>query len=260
MGGEITVRSALGQGTRFRVRLMLASVTRPAPATIPAVAANPPDRRYAGACRVVLVADDDPAHRALMREILEPLGLVVREAESGPDCLAKAEGIDLLLLDIAMPGMSGWTVAKTLREAGHTGPIAIMSANVHEISPVRGGDAPHDAIIAKPFDLRDLLARVTSLLGLEWTESAHLQHLAPAPENVVASGPAAASAVPDREQIGELLRLGRIGHVRGIEAKLAQLEDEAAASPAFVAEMRGLIASYDLRRYLSVLQGLSRDG
>ncbi|KAB1072615.1 hybrid sensor histidine kinase/response regulator [Methylobacterium planeticum] len=261
MGGEITVRSEVGRGTQFRVRLMLASVTRPAPAMIPIIAPDRPDRRYAGARRIVMVADDDPAHRSLMREILEPLGLMFREAGSGPDCLARADGIDLFLLDIAMPGMSGWTVAKTLRQAGYSGPIAMMSANVHEISPVRGDDAPHDAIIAKPFDLRDLLERVTTLLGLEWTEdAAHPQHRAAASEIMVESSATASFALPNREQIGELLRLGRIGHVRGIEAKLAQLERDAAASPAFVAEMRGLVASYDLRRYLSVLQGLSHDG
>ena len=88
-----------------------------------------------------------------MRDILEPLGLVVLEAGDGPACLdlAAAHPPDLFLLDISMPGMSGWALAKALRAAGHTARIAMMSANVHEISPVRGDDAPHDAIIAKPF-------------------------------------------------------------------------------------------------------------
>ncbi|WP_163208716.1 response regulator transcription factor, partial [Citrobacter freundii] len=73
---------------------------------------------------------------------------------------------DLVLLDIAMPGMSGWTVAGRLRDRAPSVRIAMMSANVHEISPATGADAPHDAIIAKPFDLRDFLDRVTRLLDL----------------------------------------------------------------------------------------------
>jgi signal transduction histidine kinase/DNA-binding NarL/FixJ family response regulator len=254
LGGEITLTASPAGGTEARLRLMLASVAQPAPSVVPPPVAAP-DRAYAGARRTVLVADDDTAHRVLMRAILEPLGLCVLEAGSGPDCLAAvaAGGIDLVLLDIAMPGMSGWEAAAALRAAGHGGPIAMMSANVHEISPVRGDDAPHDAIFAKPFDLRDVRDRVAKLLHLEWTES-------PAPALRAPVTDAGDARQPAPEHVGELLRLGRIGHIRAIEAKLAQMEDDASAPPAFVARMRGLVAGYDLRRYLSVLQELARDG
>jgi len=250
LGGEITIAAAPGGGTQARLRLMLASVAESAP-IVPPAPAEVPERAYAGARRTVLVADDDSAHRALMRAILEPHGIAVLEAGSGPDCLAAvaAGGIDLILLDIAMPGMSGWAVAGALRAAGHAGPIAMMSANVHEISPVRGDDAPHDAIFAKPFDLRDVMERVGKLLRLEWTG-------APA----LTPDPVATVETPGPEQIGELLRLGRIGHIRAIEATLNRMEAEASAPPAFVAQMRGLVEGYDLRRYLSVLQGLARNG
>ena len=253
LGGEITVADAPGGGTQARLRLMLASIGQPAPVSPPAPTVARAGA-YAGARRTVLVVDDDSEHRALMRAILEPLGLTVREAASGQACLdAVGEGvIDLILLDIAMPGMSGWTVATRLRAAGHPGPIAMMSANVHELGPVRGGDAPHDAIFAKPFDLREVLERIGKLLRLEWADTPAAPH-GPAPDPVVPGN-------PGREHVGELLRLGRIGHIRGIEAKLAQMEGADGVPPAFVAQMRGLVAGYDLRRYLSVLQGLARDG
>ncbi|MDO9429629.1 MAG: ATP-binding protein [Methylobacterium sp.] len=246
MGGEITVESTVGQGTCFRLRLMLASVARPKPVRLPAHA---PDaaRTYSGARRTILVADDDAAHRGLMRDILEPLGLVVLEAEDGPACLALAAAHppDLFLLDIAMPGMTGWVLARALREAGQTARIAMMSANVHEISPSRGHDAPHDAIIAKPFDLRDFLEVVTGLLGLAWS----------APET--ARAPAAAAGPPPRpEAVADLLRLARIGHVRGLSAKLAALADEPDPPTAFLVQLRGLVEAYDLRRVLSVLEAL----
>jgi CheY-like chemotaxis protein len=233
---------------------MLASVAQPAPIVAPAPVATP-ERAYAGARRTVLVADDDSAHRSLMRAILEPQGISVREAGSGAECLAMVAqgGVDLVLLDIAMPGMSGWAAAAALRQAGHSGPIAMMSANVHEISPIRGDDAPHDAIFAKPFDLRDVLERIGKLLHLEWTETgAPPRHApAPAPDDIPGPGP---------EHIGELLRLGRIGHIRAIEAKLTQMEADVTVPPAFVARMRGLVEGYDLRRYLSVLQEIARHG
>lgn len=244
MGGEITVESEVGRGTCFRLRLMLASVARPLPVR---AAASAPAPVYASARRTILVADDDAAHRGLMRDILEPLGLVVREAADGPACLALAaeQAPDLFLLDIAMPGMSGWTLARTLREAGHTTRIAMMSANVHEISPVRGLDAPHDAMIAKPFDLREFLDLVTRLLGLD----------RPAPEAVPHPEAARAEGVrPRREDVAELLRLSRIGHIRGLEATLARMEAETPG--AFVVRMRDLVAAYDLRRAMGLLEDM----
>ncbi|GJD80838.1 hybrid sensor histidine kinase/response regulator [Methylobacterium gregans] len=257
LGGEIGLAAAPGGGTEARLRLMLAAVHRPAPALIlPAPVLPPAARAYAGPRRTVLVVDDDPAHRVLMRAILEPLGLAVREAGTGADCLAAVaagDGIDLIVLDIAMPGLSGWDVAATLRARGHDGPIAMMSANVHELGPARGGSPPHDAILAKPFALRDVLDRVGALLRLDWPDAA----AAPLPA-VPAHDPDSA-ARPGAAPIAELLRLGRIGHIRGIEAKLAALEAEGATPPAFVARMRGLIAGYDLRGYLAVLKELAGD-
>ncbi|GJE17363.1 hybrid sensor histidine kinase/response regulator [Methylobacterium marchantiae] len=260
MGGEITVESEVGRGTCFSLRLMLASVHRPA-APKPAEAVEPAagHRRempaHDGPPRTVLVADDDSSHRALMREVLEPLGLLVLESPDGPHCLALAmeRRPDIILLDIAMPGMSGWAVAKALRDAGLSSRIAIMSANVHEISPIRGDDAPHDEIIPKPFDLRDFLERIDRLLALG-------QPAPPQPPSAEAprsSGSVPASLRPDH--IAELIRLGRIGHVRGIEAKLSELEGQSAMPAEIAAQMRGLVASYDLRRYVRVLEGM-RDG
>jgi len=246
MGGEITVESKVGEGTCFRLRLMLASVARPKPVRA-AQAAPDTARTYTGARRTILVADDDAAHRGLMRDILEPLGLRVIEAADGPACLALAaeDPPDLFLLDIAMPGMTGWVLARTLREAGYTTRIAMMSANVHEISPSRGQDAPHDAIIAKPFDLRDFLDVVAGLLDLAWTPLEAGSAVAAAPIH---------DAPPKPEDVADLLRLARIGHVRGLSAKLDAMAEAADPPSAFVARLRGLLEAYDLRRLLGVLE------
>jgi len=268
LGGEIALTAAPGGGTQARLRLMLAAVAQPALAPAPAARAEPV---YAGLRRTVLVVDDDPAHRTLMGAILEPLGLTVREAGTGAACLAcvaeAAGGIDLIVLDIAMPGMSGWDVAETLRARGHAGPIAMMSANVHELGPVRGDSPPHNAILAKPFDLRDVRDRTMALLRLDWTDADAAALPAAAVEAVPAAVdavPAAVDAVPaavrpGADHVGELLRLGRIGHIRGIEAKLSAMEQDGTGPQTFVAQMRGLIAGYDLRRYLAVLTELVGD-
>ena len=79
--------------------------------------------------RLVLVADDDPAHRALMREILEPLGFTVAEAPDGPACLALAKAREpaLVLLDIAMPDQSGIDILRTIRQGQPNLPVLILS-------------------------------------------------------------------------------------------------------------------------------------
>ncbi len=79
-----------------------------------------------------MVVDDNEDHRELMREVLMPLDLVVLTAVDGPDCLTLIEGIrpDLFLVDITMPGMSGWQLVTRLREAGQSAPILMLSANI----------------------------------------------------------------------------------------------------------------------------------
>jgi signal transduction histidine kinase/purine-cytosine permease-like protein len=113
MGGEITVRSRLGEGSTFRVRLLLSGKGH-APAVV--------ERRITGRADAarplrVLVADDDATHRALVADLLEPLGFSVRLAPDGTHALmlAAEEAPDLFLLDIAMPGMTGWELARRRR-------------------------------------------------------------------------------------------------------------------------------------------------
>jgi signal transduction histidine kinase/CheY-like chemotaxis protein len=245
MGGDIGVRSALGEGSAFEVRLMLSAVAAPAPSLSP-------ERRirgYAGPRRTVLVVDDDRDHRELMREVLEPLGFTVLTAPDGRACLELAAGLrpDLFLLDISMPGMSGWELARALRRAGHAeAAILMLSANVGESHPAEAERDAHDETLPKPFDLRQLLDRVQALLKIEWLEEAP-------PETPGAA--AAPLASPGAAHVAELLRLGGIGYVRGIEAKLAELEADP-ANREFVAAIRAHLKSFDFRGYTSTLEAI----
>ncbi|MCQ4158903.1 ATP-binding protein [Roseomonas sp. GC11] len=249
MGGEVSATSRPGEGSSFRLRLLLSPVEAPA-----RTAAKARPGGYRGPRRSILVVDDNPDHRELMREILLPLGFILFTAPDGPTALALAaqQRPDLFLLDIAMPGMNGWELAEALRAAGHDqARIAMLSANVHEILPLRGGiRPPHDDIISKPIDIDLFLGRLQVLLGLDWAEPA------PPPAE-----PANGLIVPPRaDHLGELLALGRIGYVRGIEAKLAEIEAEEPLHAPFVQEIRGLLRVYDMRRYLAFLERLRGDG
>src|SRR6201985_143396 len=76
---------------------------------------------YRGPRKTILIADDDPVQRDLLREVLTPLGFILLSAPDGPGCLALAQHCrpDLFLLDISIPGMGGWAVGDSLRAQGH---------------------------------------------------------------------------------------------------------------------------------------------
>jgi signal transduction histidine kinase len=170
LGGEISVTSIPGQGSVFQVKLALSEAREAPPA-------RPRDRRltgYQGARRRILVTDDDPTHQALAREVLRPLGFEIAFASDGAAALAAvaAQAPDLVIMDISMPGMDGWTAARRLREACEDLPILMVSANGHDFSRARREDDPHDDFLIKPYEVDDLLERVETLLGLTWIRAA----------------------------------------------------------------------------------------
>ncbi|MDE1145999.1 MAG: ATP-binding protein [Azospirillaceae bacterium] len=252
MGGEISVASTPGQGSTFTVRLLL-SEAQSGPDDPPAA------RRihgYAGPRQRVLVADDDADHLGLIQNLLRPLDFLLFTARDGRECvdLARECRPDLALLDISMPHMTGWAAAAALRQLDLPRlKIMMVSANAHDYTPGRaaaGGEegvpADHDAFIIKPVDVDALLDRIGGLLGLEWV------YEVPATPSL----PAAPESVPDAAlpHLDALWQLGRIGHVRGIEAKLRELEGEDATTAAFAAHLRTLVRAFDMKRYMAILE------
>src|SRR5450432_3208515 len=117
---------------------------------------------------VVLVADDEPSTVAMLSSHLRSKGYTVLEASDGDQALELAHEHlpNLVLLDVMMPGMSGWEVCRKIREAvslAHTGVIMLtgIGENLNEMtSPLYGADAYLD----KPFEFADLDAKVTAVL------------------------------------------------------------------------------------------------
>ena len=249
MGGDIQVTSAPGRGSTFQVRLMLSAVARPAAATAP-----PPDARgYAGARRTVMVVDDDPGHRALMHDVLAPLGFSVAQAADGPDCLSQAAALrpDLFLIDLTMPGMDGWELARRLRGAGHErAAIIVVSANAGELRPGPAQPACHDDALPKPVNLGALLDRIRRHLGLDWLPAVPALAVNPA-----AAGPTSEAPLTPA-QLGELRDLAEIGHVRGLTARLAELSREA-DDPA-LPRLQECAAGIRLQEFIELLDELER--
>ena len=116
--------------------------------------------------RWILVADDE---RQLGEMICDNLSLESYHSEhvlTGPRALERMAkgGIDLLILDIMLPGKSGFEVLQELRERGDKTPVLILSARADDHDRIRGLELQADDYLTKPFNLRELLLRVDALL------------------------------------------------------------------------------------------------
>ncbi len=241
MGGNITVESVVGKGTSFRVKLILSEVINPRRIT----PIQAPIFGYHGPRKTILVTDDDPAHRDLLREVFAPLGFILLSAPDGAACLELAEHCqpDLFLIDVSMPGIDGWSVAEALRERGHRrGKILMVSASALEAHAAPLAQNFHDGYVMKPIDIPLLLGRIGHMLGLEWRH-ADPEAAAPVPE-----------PDPPSEIVERLIAFGRLGHVRAIQLELDGLASNHPEHAAFAARMRAIVDRFDLNEFMSALR------
>lgn len=249
LGGEIAVTSVKDEGSTFRVRLMLSAIERPNTAP----AAERKIVSYTGPRRTIVVVDDNQDHRDLMREVLTPMDFVVLTASGGPECLTLIEGVkpDLFLVDISMPGMSGWQLVTRLREEGQTAPVIMLSANIGDGATADAAGEGHDDTLAKPVNLRRLADKLASHLALTWIYDDEKR---PAPVSA-AKKPVKS---PGTSHVQDLLRLGEIGYVRGIEAKLADLAANDTHRP-FADELGLYLKAFDMAGYMKFLERLEKE-
>lgn len=116
--------------------------------------------------------------------------LVAPSAESGL-AIARAEPLDLIILDLMLPDTDGYRVLRTLREAGDVTPVLVLTALAEEADKVRGFRFGADDYVTKPFGLMELLARVDALLRRAHSGARGAPHPAPVTFGDVAVDPAA---------------------------------------------------------------------
>ena len=114
----------------------------------------------------ILVVDDEARMRKLVNDFLTKAGYAVIEAADGMQALeifSSEKGIDLILLDVMMPGLDGWDTLKSIRELSSV-PVVMLTARGAEQDELRGFRLGVDEYITKPFSPRVLVARVDALL------------------------------------------------------------------------------------------------
>ena len=257
MGGEMTVSSTPGQGAVFRIRLFLPEL-HPASASTKTVALPVPrqgPRTYLGRRRRLLVVDNEEPDRELLVQLLAPIGFELRTAASGHDCLdllATGFAPDVILMDLAMPGIDGWETIRRLRGAGHTQThVAIVSANAFDKGLDNDvGICPEDFIV-KPVRHTELLEWLERRLDLVWADAAD-PAASPGPDASAAAValPAPVPLVPPAARwpvagaLQALVQVVSLGYFRGAMNQLDKIEAEQPECAEFVITMRALARQF----------------
>jgi signal transduction histidine kinase/CheY-like chemotaxis protein len=254
MGGDIMLTSELGVGSTFKLSLMLSSVTKPNIRIEPAKTIE----SYLGEMKKIMVVDDEVYHRTLVSEILTPLGFIVEEASDGHMCLnyINLNEIDLFLLDISMPGMSGWELVEALREEGVSVPIIMVSADAYE-SPAEPTLMKeirlNDDYITKPVRDNILLDKIANALKLVWCYESDIEKLNVAEKiNIkpLLNNKPTFDGVME-EDFRELISMAEIGFVKGIDVVLKRIA--LAENPEdFITLVRHYLENYQFSEIISI--------
>jgi DNA-binding response OmpR family regulator len=152
----------------------------------------------------VLVVDDERAIRRLLRLYLTDAGYTVAEAADGEAALDQVGrgGIDLVLLDVMLPGMDGYEVCRRLRETGSV-PVIMVTARSDEAHRVTGLELGADDYVVKPFSPVEVVARVKAVM--------RRMSAPPDPHRVLRAGPATLEPASRRATLdGEEVELTRL--------------------------------------------------
>lgn len=247
LGGEIAVQSTVGRGSTFSVKLMLPSIS-------PSVFDEQSIDRastvlhfigYRGPRKTVLVVDDDLNHLSLADQFLSQLGFVVLTAASATMAEQMLDDAkpDVVLLDIDMPERDGWSFARYLREGKWRSiPIIMISGHANEGGLPRFELSLHDAFIAKPYSLDDLLVQIAELLKVEL-------ELAGVPSESIE--PLSRLSARDASDI---IESATIGHATGLRKKLKTLKSHRRCPPLLMARLEGLLDQYDMEGILKEVE------
>lgn len=253
LGGALYVESVFGQGSRFWFELSLPAVD------VPERAPNAPAAPvigYRGPRRRVLIADDKRENRAVLVDMLAPLGFRIAEAGNGQEALDVATRFqpDVVLMDMRMPVLDGLEATRRLRQSEALRDVIVIAVSASAYGHHREQylAAGADDFLSKPFQLEELLELLRARLGLEL---------------VYASGGAGSPAsnnAPDGEiiappgaELAVLRELAQRGDLRNLLAQVERLERADGRYAPFAAQLRSLAERFQLKKINELLAGAS---
>ncbi len=245
LGGEISLRSRVGEGSVFSIKFYMPETPPPA---APLKADHTQTTGYEGPAMSVVVADDETTHRELVRQLLAPLGFIVAVAADGKSCLELVQDVrpNIVLLDINMPGMTGWEIAHEIRARfGRRVAIIMLSADAEkelEGDPVRSA---YDGYLVKPFLFSDLLDRIAVATDISWITRQER-------EAEGREGDGRGEFPTD-----DLRALAEIGHARGVAALLQKYETDHPQFRELIAQLGSLASKMDFSALIRRIDSLA---
>ncbi|XYH96664.1 AAA family ATPase [Sorangium sp. So ce1128] len=253
MGGSIEVNSQLGHGTVFTVTLCLLEV---AAAKASAGLSWEAILGYEGKRRTILVVDDKAENRALLRELLQPLGFELLEADSGERALALAveRAPDVILMDLSMPGMDGYEATRRLRQRPELARVAIiaLSASTSEAERQASLSAGCDDFLPKPVQAGALLELLRATLQLEWQRRAARGAAVTLPTMTEAE--LCMLTPPSAQELARLLELAGQGYISGVLRELDRLAQADPRLGAWIGQVRAVARSFQTKQLSSLLR------
>jgi CheY-like chemotaxis protein len=220
--------------------------------------AQPPERvitGYTGPRCTVLVVDDIASNRAVLVNLLEPLGFEVFEAADGQQAIHLAREIrpNLILMDRWMPVLDGLEATRQIRQNPELAevPILAVSASVSKEDQARSQEVGYDDFLPKPIHWPNLAAMLAEHLDLEWSYSEEKEEgIQPSALTLQPSE----LAPPPQEELAILLDLARRGNIRAIRERAAHIETLGEQYVAFARRLRRLAKDFEEQEILALVE------
>jgi PAS domain S-box-containing protein len=257
MEGDLKLQSTVEQGSIFWFDLELPAVQGLKPS-------SPPSKQrivgYKGERRTILVADDRAENRAVLVDMLLPLGFQVLEAQNGRECVFKTlkSQPDMLLLDLRMPVMDGFETAQYVQrlKLPHKIIIIAVSASVYEQFQQQSFEAGCHGFLSKPVQLEDLLDVLHTHLDLAWIyDQAQTPPVLTTADTLPPPDTVPDVALPE-EQVTRLIELAAKGRAKKILQTLAQLEEVDQRYQLVTEDLRLLVKTFQFKALVERLETL----
>ncbi len=254
MGSQLHVQSQPGEGSIFWFNVELAESKEWAVAS--RVLKQGMVTGYQGTQKTIIVVDDNWANRSVIINLLEPLGFRVLEANNGKEGLDLAITLkpDLMITDLLMPVMNGFTLINQLRAIPELADIIMIasSASVFESDQHRSLDAGANAFLPKPVPMDVLLELLQVHLNLEWIYAQPLSSVSLS-SDVVDSNSATGIVLPSVEVLSHWFDLAQEGDVDGIVAEAESLQINHPQFSSFTQQVISLAENFQLKKLRELL-------